>query len=182
HPEGFFVASLAGEISAYRLRAASEDGGETEFDDPYRFPPLISDFDLHLHSEGTLYEAYESMGAHVVEVQGVRGVRFAVWAPNAENVTVAGDFNDWDSRRHPMRRRSGGVWELFLPGLGEGAIYKYNVRSRYYGHRQLKADPYGFQCETPPKSASIVVDLNQYEWRDDAWLKRRAETNWLKAA
>ncbi len=88
-----------------------------EIDDPYRFPPLLSDFDLHLHGEGTHYETYNMLGSHLVESEGVPGVRFAVWAPNAEVVSVIGDFNDWDTRRHPMRLRTGGVWELFLPGL-----------------------------------------------------------------
>ena len=88
-------------------------------------------------------------------------MRFAVWAPNAEVVTVVGDFNDWDTRRHPMRRRNGGVWEIFIPGLGEGAAYKYNVRSRFAGYQQLKADPYAFRCETPPKSASVVARPRQ---------------------
>ena len=84
-------------------------------------------------------------------------MRFAVWAPNAESVSLAGEFNDWDIRRHPMRRRNGGVWELFVPGLGEGAAYKYHVRSRFAGYQQLKADPYAFYCEMPPKSASRGV-------------------------
>ena len=101
------------------------------------------------------------------------GVRFAVWAPNAENVSVAGEFNDWDTRRHPMRHRNGGVWELFLPGLGEGASYKYNVRSRFAGYQQLKADPYAFGCETPPKSASVVRNLDTYQWNDGAWMQAR---------
>ena len=102
------------------------------------------------------------------------GVRFAVWAPNAEDVTVAGEFNDWDIRRHPMRRRNGGVWEIFIPGLGEGTAYKYNVRSRFAGYQQLKADPYAFECETPPKSASVVWDIDRYQWNDAAWMERRA--------
>ncbi len=96
------------------------DGREIEIDDPYRFGPQISDSDLYLHTEGTLHEAWRTLGAHLVTAEGVAGVRFAVWAPNAENVTVAGEFNDWDIRRHPMRRRNGGVWELFIPGLARG--------------------------------------------------------------
>ena len=104
----------------------------------------------------------------------MRGVRFAVWAPNAENVTVAGEFNEWDIRRHPMRRRNGGIWELFIPGLGEGTCYKYHVRSRFAGYQQLKADPYAFSCETPPKSASVVWDIDKYQWNDAAWMEARA--------
>jgi 1,4-alpha-glucan branching enzyme len=120
------------------------------------------------------------MGAHIVESGGVRGVRFAVWAPNAECVTVAGEFNDWDVRRHPMRRRTS-VWEIFIPGLDEGAAYKYNVRSRFAAYQQLKADPYAFLCETPPKSASVVWNIDKYQWRDALWMEARGKTNWLKS-
>src|SRR5579871_6189312 len=153
---GFFVGCLEGAPSRYRIRAHLWDGRDVEFEDPYRFGPQVSDSDLYLHSEGTLYEAYRTLGAHVTCSDNVAGVRFAVWAPNALNVTVAGDFNDWDIRRHPMRRRSSGVWEIFVPGLVEGTAYKYHVRSRFAGYEQLKADPYAFYCETPPKSASLV--------------------------
>ncbi|HEV2444360.1 MAG TPA: 1,4-alpha-glucan branching protein GlgB, partial [Candidatus Sulfopaludibacter sp.] len=154
---------------------------ETQIEDPYRFGPMISDSDLYLHGEGTLHEAYRVLGAHVAESDGVRGVRFAVWAPNALAVTVAGEFNEWDIRRHPMRLRSGGVWELFIPGLGQGATYKYNVKSRFAGFQQLKADPYAFRCELPPKSASVVWDTTQYQWKDAEWLEARAKTEWLKS-
>jgi 1,4-alpha-glucan branching enzyme len=181
HASGFYCASIPGDVVPYRLRALLWDGAETEFEDPYRFPPVLSDYDLHLHAEGTLYESYETLGAHLVEVEGVRGVRFAVWAPNAENVALAGDFNQWDTRRHPMRRRNSGVWEIFMPGLGEGATYKYNVRSRFNAYQQLKADPYAFYCETPPKSASVVADLDRYQWQDSAWMEARAKKDWLKS-
>ena len=181
HAEGFFCASLNGDVQPYRLRAVLWDGRTVEFQDPYRFGLQLSDSDLYLHTEGTLHEAYRTFGAHLAEIDGVQGVRFAVWAPNAENVTVAGEFNDWDIRRHPMRRRSGGVWELFIPGLGEGARYKYNVRSRFNAYQQLKADPYAFYCETPPKSASVVWDIARYQWHDSAWLDYRAATEWLKS-
>src|SRR5215831_2919607 len=131
HAQGLFVASLDQEITRYTIRACLWDGREVEIDDPYRYGPQISDSDLYLHTEGTLYEGWRALGAHVQTVDGSRGVRFAVWAPNAENVTLAGEFNDWDIRRHPMRRRNGGVWEIFVPGLGKGTAYKYNVRSRF---------------------------------------------------
>jgi 1,4-alpha-glucan branching enzyme len=179
HPQGFFCASVEGEVSHYLLRARLWDGREVEIDDPYRFGPQLSDADLHLHGEGTLFEAYRTLGAHVVESGGVRGVRFAVWAPNAECVTVAGEFNEWDIRRHPMRRRHS-VWEIFIPGLGEGATYKYNVRSRYAGYQQLKADPYAFLCETPPKSASVVWNIDKHQWQDAAWMDARGKIEWLK--
>jgi 1,4-alpha-glucan branching enzyme len=181
HTAGFFVAVLDGSPGPYRLRAHLWEGGEAEFDDPYRFRPLLSDFDLHLHSEGTLHEAYWTLGAHLTESEGVAGVRFAVWAPNAGSVTVAGDFNQWDTRRHPMRRRDGGVWELFLPGLGEGAAYKFWVRSKFEGYQQMKADPYAFYCETPPKSASVVWDIHRYQWNDAAWMEARAGRDWLRS-
>ncbi len=180
HPHGFFVASVDGELRPYRLRLKLFSGETLECEDPYRFPPLLSDFDLHLHAEGTLYEAYNSLGAHLVEVQGVRGVRFAVWAPNAEVVSVIGDFNAWDPRCHPMRLRSGGVWEIFIPELEQGAKYKYYVRSRFHGHRAEKADPYAFLFERPPKSASVVWDLDRYQWGDSEWMEQRARANWLQ--
>ncbi|MGA2272626.1 MAG: 1,4-alpha-glucan branching protein GlgB [Bryobacteraceae bacterium] len=181
HAGGFFCAQMAGDPQRYTLRAHLWDGRDAEIEDPYRFGQLISDTEIYLHGEGTLHEAYRTLGAHLAESDGVRGVRFAVWAPNAENVTVAGEFNDWDIRRHPMRRRNGGFWELFIPGLGEGAAYKYNVRSRFAGHQQLKADPYAFLCETPPKSASVVWNIDRYQWNDAAWLEQRAKTDWLKS-
>jgi len=181
HAQGFFCAVLAGEPRCYRLRARLWDGREIEFDDPYRYGPQISDTDLYLHTEGTLYEAYMVFGAHLAEAEGTAGVRFAVWAPNAENVTLTGEFNDWDIRRHPMRRRSGGVWEIFMPGLGEGATYKYNIRSRFAGYQQLKADPYAFYCETPPKSASVVWNINKHQWGDGAWMEARARTDCLRS-
>jgi 1,4-alpha-glucan branching enzyme len=174
--QGFFCASLQGGPQRYSIRAMLWDGRSVEIEDPYRFGPLISDSDLYLHTEGTLNEAYLSLGAHLVEVDGVRGVRFAVWAPNAECATVTGEFNDWDTRRHPMRRRNGGVWELFIPGLAAGTAYKYYIRSRIAGYRQLKADPYAFYCETPPKSASVVWDIAKYQWSDAAWMETRAKT------
>jgi 1,4-alpha-glucan branching enzyme len=180
HPTGFWIASPGGEPRAYRLRVKLFSGDVVELEDPYRFPLLLSDFELHLYSEGTLYESYNSLGAHVTEVGGVCGVRFAVWAPNAGTVTVVGDFNDWDVRRHPMRQRNTGVWEIFIPGLGEGSKYKYFVRSRFHGYQEMKTDPYAFYCEVPPKTASIVWDVNKYRWGDSEWMEARAKTDWLK--
>ena len=122
------------------------------------------------------------MGAHIVECQGVQGVRFVVWAPNAEVVSVVGDFNEWDERRHPMRLRTGGVWEIFLPAVGPGTNYKYSVRAPSRGFRQQKSDPYGFAMELPPKSASIVCDLDAYQWNDQQWMDTRAHTEHLQSA
>jgi 1,4-alpha-glucan branching enzyme len=177
HTDGFFCVSLPGAPAAYLIRAHLYSGVDVEIDDPYRYGPQISDSDLYLHTEGTLFEAYRTLGAHVTE----GGVRFAVWAPNALNVTVAGEFNDWDIRRHPMRWRNGGVWEIFIPGLGEGAIYKYHVRSKIGGYQQLKADPYAFLCEAPPKSASVVWKCDKYQWGDTEWMEARASKDWLKS-
>jgi 1,4-alpha-glucan branching enzyme len=181
HAQGFFCATVNGDPQPYTICARLWDGREAVIDDPYRFGPRISDADLYLHTEGTLHEAWRTLGAHITEADGVPGVRFAVWAPNAESVTVAGEFNDWDTRRHPMRRRDGGVWEIFIPGLGQGAAYKYHIRSRFAGYQQLKADPYAFYCETPPKSASVVWDIARYQWQDAAWMDSRAQTDWLKS-
>jgi 1,4-alpha-glucan branching enzyme len=177
HADGFFCAQILGEPVEYRLRVKLWDGREVEIDDPYRYGPQISDADIYLYAEGTLNEAYRTLGAHV----SGNGVRFAVWAPNALNVTVAGEFNDWDVRRHPMRRRNGGVWELFIPGLGQGSTYKFHVHSRFGSYQQLKADPFAFACETPPKSASVVWNLDNYEWHDAEWMEARGKKDWLKA-
>ncbi len=178
--EGFFIGELPSDPGRYKLRLTLWNGSHAEVEDPYRFAPLVSEFDLHLHSEGTQYESYRTMGAHLVECDGVAGVRFAVWAPNAEVMSVVGDFNDWDERRHPMRLRTAGIWEFFMPGAGAGMNYKYSVRSRVRGYRQQKADPYGFATEDPPKSASVVCDVGSYEWGDQEWMESRARKDPLK--
>ncbi len=180
HAEGFFILETKTAPAAYRLRLETHEGLALEQEDPYRFPPVMTEFDLHLHGEGTLHEAWHSYGAHVTSIEGVEGVRFAVWAPNAECVSVAGDFNQWEARRNPMRLRSAGVWEIFLPGVKPGDSYKYLVRSKVMGYQQLKSDPYSFQSEVPPRSASVVCDLDSYEWHDSAWLQSRGERNWLR--
>jgi 1,4-alpha-glucan branching enzyme len=181
HREGFFVGTLTGVPSSYQLQIQDWSGATAVIDDPYRFGTIITSFDLHLHSEGKLYEAWDSLGAHCVTIDGLAGVRFAVWAPNAETVSVAGDFNAWDTRRHPMRLRDAGVWEIFLPGAKAGDSYKYLVRSRVKGYQQLKSDPFGFASEKPPKSASVVYDLSGHQWNDGAWMEERARRNWLKS-
>ena len=153
--------------------------GETQLvEDPYRFPPQLSSFDLHLHGEGTNYESYRTMGAHACASEGVSGVRFAVWAPNASVVSVMGDFNGWDRTRHPMRLRDGGIWEIFLPGLATGSTYKYSILSKT-GAVLEKCDPYGFYAEQPPKTASIVWPLSTFHWQDHGWMEHRASRNWL---
>lgn len=119
------------------------------------------------------------LGAHPAVCEGVEGVRFAVWAPSAQTVSLAGDFNGWNARRHPMRLRNGGIWELFLPGVHRGAAYKYAVTWRG-GHMQLKTDPYAFHTEVPPKQASLVWGVPQYEWRDGDWMTRRGQSDILR--
>ncbi len=180
HSQGFFRAPVKRDPGEYRFQLKLWNGSQTEIDDPYRFPPLLTSFDLHLLGEGTHYESFQTLGAHLVSCEGVAGVRFAVWAPNAIVVSVVGDFNDWDAHRHPMRLRTGGIWEIFLPGIKEGDCYKYSVHSRFYGHHQQKADPYGFQMEAPPKSASVVCDLNGYQWNDAEWMEQRGKRDYLK--
>jgi len=188
HPDGLFEAIFpAGAArpaapASYRLHIRDAEGASREIHDPYAFPPLLSDFDLHLIGEGTHYQKYEKLGAHLRESAGVRGVHFGVWAPNARRVSVVGDFNRWDGRVHPMRHRgASGVWEVFLPGLDEGMIYKFEIRTRSGGPPMLKADPYGFCAELRPKTGSIVVDLDRYAWGDAAWMAARAQRNWLEA-
>jgi 1,4-alpha-glucan branching enzyme len=177
HPAGLYVAKT--DATEYRFRITRYSGEQEELEDPYRFPPLLTAFELHLHGEGTNYESYGTLGAHVVTCEGVEGVRFAVWAPNAEVVSVTGDHNSWDRTRHPMRLRDGGLWEIFLPGLAAGAHYKYSVMMPS-GHEQDHSDPYGFFAEVPPKTASIVWPLTNYQWGDAAWMEDRPRRNWLR--
>src|SRR5437868_3946072 len=173
-PAGLFIAKT--DATDYRLRITLHSGEVQVIDDPYRFPPLLTSFELHLHGEGTNYESYGTLGAHAAVCEGVDGVRFAVWAPNAEVVSVTGDHNGWDRTRHPMRLRNGGIWEIFLPGLSIGAHYKYSVLAPS-GHEQDHSDPCGFFAEVPPKTASIVWPLTNYRWSDAAWMEHRAQRN-----
>jgi 1,4-alpha-glucan branching enzyme len=185
-PEGVFeaVLPLAPGLpippTAYRWHVRVHEGATYECFDPYAFSPFLSDFDLHLIGEGTHYQKYERVGAHPVQVQGVAGVQFAVWAPNAMRVSVVGDFNSWDGRTHPMRNRGlSGVWELFVPGLPEGAIYKYEIRPGSSAPPILKSDPYAFAAEMRPKTVSIVTKLDYHTWNDAAWMEQRGRRDWL---
>ena len=147
--------------------------------DPYAFPPQLSDFDLHLFREGRHWHAHRFLGAHVQSVDGVAGVLFALWAPNAERVSVVGDFNRWDGRCHPMRVHGGhGVWELFIPDLGPGTLYKFELRNRDTGRVFLKSDPYGQAFELRPRTAAIVVGAGSFEWGDGEWMRARADRDW----
>ncbi|MFY9573230.1 MAG: 1,4-alpha-glucan branching protein GlgB, partial [Blastocatellia bacterium] len=166
----------------YRLKSANRFGDIRELHDPYSFPALLSDYDLHLMAEGTHYRNYEKLGSHVRVVDGVRGVHFAVWAPNARRVSVIGEFNQWDGRCHPMRLHPGaGIWEIFIPGLREETLYKFEIKWRRFGFITQKTDPYAFYFERRPKTAAIVYDINKYQWRDDDWMQSRSGKNALDA-
>ena len=166
----------------YRLIWRDEGHCEHIAHDPYSFPPQVSDFDLHLFNEGKHRHAYRFLGAHAHEIDGVAGILFAVWAPNAERVSVVGDFNQWDGRRHPMRVRGGsGVWELFIPDLAAGSLYKYEIRNRDSGAILLKADPYAQAFELRPRTAGLIAPRSDYVWSDQDWLKARAERDWQHA-
>jgi 1,4-alpha-glucan branching enzyme len=164
----------------YRLRVRWKDGRTSEVDDAYRFGRILSDFDLHLLSEGTQLRAYEKLGAHATHCGHIAGVHFAVWAPNAERVSVVGDFNRWDGRPHPMRLLlPHGVWEIFIPGIGPGEKYKFELRAKG-GVVFAKADPYAMRFELPPRSASVVAAPPSYAWSDERWMgERAAQNSWL---
>ncbi len=181
HQDGVYEAICPGraEVFGYRLRAANIEGHTWEIVDPYSFLPALSDYDLQLLGEGNHFQSYEKLGAHVTEIGGVSGVLFAVWAPNAQAVSVVGDFDAWDERRHPMRVRGGtGVWELFIPGVGPGEVYKYKIKAKS-GQVLEKADPHAFFAETRPRTASIIYDIDRYTWSDAAWMERRKHTDLL---
>ncbi len=179
----FFEALIQGDPNAFRyeLRTLDRDGQVRQAADPYSFPPVLGDLDLQLFNEGNHLRTYEKLGAQVVRLNTVAGVLFAVWAPNASRVSVVGDFNAWDGRRHPMRvRGSSGIWELFIPGLGQGTKYKYEIKSKS-GAILLKTDPQGFFAEIRPKTASVVWDVSEFVWHDVDWLTRRAATDYLRS-
>ncbi len=178
HQDGFFVAVFGDrpERFPYRIRVKNHEGHTWEFVDPYCFGPTLTDFDLHLLGEGTHFRNYERLGAHIVTHGGIRGVNFAVWAPTAQRVSVVGDFNHWDGRRHPMGNRGAtGIWELFIPDLVQGEVYKFEIKSRHEGYLIQKTDPYGFAAEMRPRTASIVWDVTHFTWGDEDWMATRAE-------
>jgi 1,4-alpha-glucan branching enzyme len=175
--EGLFVVELKSDPGAYRLKIRAQ-GAEWEEQDPFRFGPVFGDVDEHLLSEGSHLGLWKVLGAHLLEIEGVAGTHFAVWAPNASRVSVVGDFNHWDGHRHPMRRRGAtGVWETFLPEVGEGARYKYEIRSLDGIVLPPKADPVGFGAEHPPATASVICNLTRRKWHDDQWLEDRRAAN-----
>ncbi len=182
HPSGIFEATIAGatEIPDYRLRVLFHGGTTGEIDDPYRYGRVLSDYDLYLFGEGKHTRIYDQLGAHPMTVGNAAGVHFAVWAPNAKRVSVVGDFNSWDGRRHPMRLLgASGVWEIFVPGVGTGERYKFELLTGY-GEVVLKSDPFGFAFELPPLNASIVW-APSYQWRDNAWMSGRSSfESWFR--
>ena len=166
----------------YQLAWTDRDGIECSAYDPYCFPPQLGDLDLHLFGEGRHLHAYRFLGAQLCEIDGVKGTRFAVWAPGAERISVVGDWNHWDGRFHPMRARGGsGVWELFIPGVGAHAYYKFEIRNRETGSVQLKTDPYGQAFELRPGTASVTQHTDSYSWNDQQWMQTRAGRSWLHA-
>ncbi len=179
HEAGFFAGPVKGlaENQAYRLHVTWGDTS-AEIEDPYRFGSMLGDLDLYLAAEGTHERIYDRLGAHIAECDGVKGVHFAVWAPSASRVSVVGDFNDWDGRRHVLRKHPGaGFWDIFVPNAGANALYKYEIRSAKGHLLPLKSDPYAFAMQHPPQTASIVCKPNDYRWNDTQWMgTRKART------
>jgi len=181
HDQGLFEWSGdSGDLPVhYTLEADLENGLRFQFVDPYSFAPQLAEFDLHLFGEGKHWHLWRVLGARLTEIDGVAGAQFAVWAPNADRVSVVGDFNTWDGRRHMMINRGGiGVWELFIPGLHPGDLYKFEIRNRDTGNLYLKSDPLGQQFELRPNTSSILPNPTQFTWTDGVWLDHRARENW----
>ena len=175
HDSGFYEAFLPKrkQVFRYRLRATLDNGETHEIHDAYSFLPTLGDQDLYLFNEGNEHRLYDKLGAHLRRVNEVPGVSFAVWAPNAKRVSVVGNFNGWDGRYHPMRPLgASGVWELFVPGLGRGELYKYELWD-VRGHIRLKTDPFGSYFEAPPGNASVVHETGRYAWNDAEWMEKR---------
>ena len=175
--DGFFGLYLPKKVyKNYVFETTYEDGSTVTLADPYAFEPQISDMDIYLFAEGKHYEIYEKLGAHPMKLNGVEGTYFAVWAPNARRVSVVGDFNMWDGALHPMNMMGpSGIHELFIPGVKEGAVYKFQILTRF-DELIYKADPYGNCCQFRPDNASVVVDLGKHKWKDTSWIEKRQHT------
>ena len=178
HADGLFEAAAPADFltkaADYTIEATFSDGTTLSHPDPYAFEPTLGDMDLYLLGQGQHLEAYRVLGAHLRKIDGISGASFAVWAPNAQRVSVVGDFNGWDGRRHMMRRLGGsGVWEIFIPGVTEGAHYKFEIRGPH-GDVFLKTDPYGFFAQHDLRTACMVTDLGRFGWSDSEWMERRA--------
>jgi len=173
HKGGLFEGPLPPRKRRYALRVTWQSGLQSVIEDPYRFPSALGEMDLYLLGEGSDRYIYRKLGAHLCELAGVAGTRFAVWAPNASRVSVVGDFNSWDGRRHVMRLHPGnGIWEIFVPEVGNGALYKYEIQDRNGKLLPLKSDPYGTYHEPPPGNSSVVFDTG-YRWQDEDWMRHR---------
>jgi 1,4-alpha-glucan branching enzyme len=182
HAEGFFEVVLSGVTQSFRyqLRKEMPDGSVETFHDSYSFLPTLTEVDTYLFNTGNNLRIYEKLGAHYAEVDGLGGVQFAVWAPGARSVSVIGDFNGWDRRAHAMRvLGSSGIWEIFVPGLPEGVIYKFQIKTQT-GYVMDKSDPYAFEMELRPRTASRVNFLRGHEWHDAEWMERRARGGQLE--
>ena len=180
--KGLFEAILTGvkNVFPYHLKVDFGAGVITRFYDCYSFLPVLSDYDLYLFGQGNNYKIYEKLGAHICKHQGVSGVLFAVWAPSASRISVIGDFNQWDGRRHQMRNRGpSGIWELFIPHLNKDLLYKFEIRTSE-GIILTKSDPFAFRFEQRPKTAAIVHDIDKYQWSDQKWMSKRAEIDYFR--
>src|SRR6266478_4553291 len=183
HRDGFFCVTVPGATRDldYRLRLTTRDGSEQLARDPYQYGPIMGEVDLHLFAEGQHWKIYEKLGAHLRTVGDTAGVYFAVWAPNAQRVSVVGDFNGWDGRVNPMRKLVGsGVWELFLPGVREGAHYKFEIRTQT-GALLLKSDPFAFFNQHGLSTSSLIYNLDRYQWSDAEWMEARRRRDWPKS-
>jgi len=176
HEGGVFEGALPPRLRRYALRVTYKDGVVSDVEDPYRFPSTLGEMDLYLLGEGSDQQVFKKLGSHVTQVAGVTGTRFAVWAPNASRVSVVGDFNNWDGRRHVMRLHPGnGIWEMFVPAASHGSKYKYEIQDSHGKLLPLKSDPFAAYHEPPPGNSSVVFD-SQYRWKDEAWMLQRSPT------
>ncbi len=183
HNAGLFQINLEEtEFFKYELVVFLHDNSSYKTRDPYSFLPVISEEDLYLYNEGNNFFIYEKLGSHIITHDGVKGVCFAVWAPNAKRVSVVGSFNNWDGRRHTMRPRgASGIWEIFIPGVHAGDMYKYEILGFYGQVLPLKSDPFAFYAEKKPATSSIVYDNTKYEWKTKNWVEKRKKLNDLDA-
>ncbi|MCF7970497.1 MAG: 1,4-alpha-glucan branching protein GlgB [Methylococcaceae bacterium] len=182
----FFQATIIDDKALpqyYQLNCTDKAGNKHTQYDPYSFGSQLPEFDQHLFAEGRHWHIYKKLGAHLHTVDGIEGVLFTVWAPNAGRVSVVSEFNSWDGRCHPMRILGGsGIWEIFIPGLTVGCLYKYEILNRNTHQISVKTDPYAQQFEFRPQTASVVIDETEYTWSDDAWMTKRPKHDWLHEA
>ena len=176
HPAGIYQVEIPARKRRYRLRITLADGSVRDVDDAYRFPSMMGDLDLYLMGQGSHRDIFRKLGAHITSLQGVKGTFFAIWAPNASRISVVGEFNDWDGRCHVMRLHPGnGLWEIFIPGVGQGAQYKFELLDKQGELLPFKSDPMGQYHEAPPGNASVVFK-SKHRWRDGKWLEARTST------